>query len=102
MKIAVASEGKVADSIVSSVSGRAPYYLIFENGKLVKTIKNPFRIGGGGAGFGIADMLSDEGVELVVSGRFGGNMVGALDSKNMKHEEVSGISVEEALEKFSS
>ena len=49
MKIVVASQGKNQDSEVSLQSGRAPYYLIFEDDKLIKTIKNPFRLGGGGA-----------------------------------------------------
>jgi len=96
MKIAIASTGESEDSEVSPVSGRAPYYLIFDDGKLVKTIKNPFRIGGG-AGFGVAQMLADEGVDLVISGSFGGNMRSTLESKNIKYKEMSG-SVKEALE----
>jgi len=73
MRIAIASDGKDENAKVSKVSGRAPYYLIFEDGKLTKAIKNPFRIGGGGAGFGVAEMLSDEKVEIVISGKFGTN-----------------------------
>jgi predicted Fe-Mo cluster-binding NifX family protein len=83
MKIAIASTGKTEDSDVSEVSGRAPYYLVFEDGRLVKTIKNPFAVGGGGAGFGVAKMLADEHVELVVAGKFGGNMEGALKEKGL-------------------
>ena len=49
MKVAISSLGKDENSKVSDVSGRAPYYLIFENRKLVKVIPNPFRIGSGGA-----------------------------------------------------
>lgn len=74
MKVAIASNGKDENANVSEKSGRAPYYLIFENGKLAKVVKNPFRIGGGGAGFGVAEMLSDEKVEMVVSGQFGPNI----------------------------
>jgi len=99
MKIAVSSNSKDENSQISEMSGRAPYYLIFEYGKLLKTIKNPFRIGGGGAGFGVAEMLSDEKVEMVVSGRFGGNMRGALEAKGIKYKEMSGITVKQALEK---
>ena len=99
MKIAISSEGKDENSQVSQMSGRAPYYLIFENGKLTKTIKNPFRIGGGGAGYSVAEMLSEEKVNLVISGKFGGNMVSALKTKGIKSKEMSGITVKEALEK---
>ena len=97
MKIAISSESKDEKSRVSQASGRAPYYLIFENDKLIKTIKNPFRIGGGGAGFGVAEMLSDESVDMVISGKFGTNMKDAFDSKGIKYQEVSGITIKEAL-----
>jgi predicted Fe-Mo cluster-binding NifX family protein len=99
MKIAIASSGKDEDSEVSSVSGRAPYFLIFEDKKLVKTIKNPFAVGGGGAGFAVAKMLKDEKVDLVVAGQFGGNMIGALEEKNIKKKELYEMTVKEALEK---
>lgn len=98
MKIAVASMGKDENSKVSEVSGRAPYYLIFEGKKLVKTIKNPFAVGGGGAGFGVAQMLANEDVKLVVSGKFGANMVGALEAKGIKIKEAEDKKVKEVLE----
>jgi predicted Fe-Mo cluster-binding NifX family protein len=99
MKIAVSSVGKDKNSEISPAVGRAPYYLIFEEEKLVKVIKNPFAVGGGGAGFGVAQMLGNEGVKLVISGKFGENMKGALESKGIKFKEVSGKKVKEALEK---
>jgi predicted Fe-Mo cluster-binding NifX family protein len=74
--------------------------LVFENGKLIKTMKNPFRIGGGGAGYSVAEMLSDEKIDLVVSGKFGTNMKTALESKNIKYKEISGITIKQALEKI--
>ncbi len=101
MRIAVASESKDENSRVYPVAGRAPYYLIFENGVLVKTIKNPFAVGGGGAGFGVAQMLFNENVDLVVSGNFGVNMIGALDEKGIKHVEVSDKVVSEVVKEFS-
>ena len=100
MKVAISSEGEDETSKISPVSGRAPYYLIFENSKLIKVIKNPFRIGGGGAGFSVVEMLSDEGVELVISGRFGGNMLSALEAKGIKYKEISDLSVKEIMEKI--
>jgi predicted Fe-Mo cluster-binding NifX family protein len=97
MRIAISSEGKEETSKISEVSGRAPYYLIYEDGKLVKTIKNPFAVGGGGAGTAVAEMLGDEGVDIVISGRFGEKMKNMLKSKEIKYKEVSGITVKEAL-----
>jgi len=90
MKIAVASEGKNLDSEISGQGGRAPFYLVFENKKLVETIKNPFATGGGGAGFSVAYMLAEKKVGLVVAGKIGGNMVSALNEKGIEFREGGG------------
>ncbi|RLC89209.1 MAG: hypothetical protein DRI37_04380 [Chloroflexi bacterium] len=42
-------------------------------------------------------MLSDEKVDLVVSGHFGQNMIGGLENKGIKYKEMSGVTVKEAL-----
>ena len=101
MKIEIAAEGKTMDSLVCPTAGRAPFYLLFEKNNLVKTIKNPFAVGGGGAGFGVVQMLSNEGVTTVVSGKFGDNLLSALRDKHMKHEAMVGKTVQEALEDLS-
>ncbi len=90
MKIAIASEGKTQDSEISERGGRAPFYLVFEKGKLVETIKNPFAVGGGGAGWSVAYMLADKKVDLVIVGKVGSNMEIALKQKGLKFKEASG------------
>ncbi len=90
MKIAIASEGKTKESEISERGARAPYYLIFENKELTKTIKNPFAVGGGGAGWSVAHMLADEKANLVIAGRIGPNMETALKEKGLKSKEDSG------------
>ena len=90
MKIAVASEGKDVKSEVSEKGGRAPYYLIFDDKKLVESIKNPFAAGSGGAGFSVAHMLADKNAELVVAGKLGGNMESALKDKGIDFKEFAG------------
>ena len=90
MKTAIASEGKDIESNVSERGGRAPYYLIFEDKKLIETIKNPFATGGGGAGFSVAYMLADKKVSLVIAGKIGGNMESALKEKGIKFKEETG------------
>jgi len=97
MKIAIASEGKDINSEISSRGGRAPYYLIFKNKKLIETIKNPFATGSGGAGFSVAYMLADKKVELVIAGKVGGNMVSALKEKGIKFKEVQDKKVSEVI-----
>lgn len=99
MKIAVASIGSEKTSQISEVAGRAPFYLIFDqNGEIVEAIKNPFAIGGGGAGFGVAKMLADKDVDTVVAGKFGGNMIGALEERGLKYYEMTGTVEEAAAE----
>lgn len=97
MKIAIASEGKDEDSEISQRGGRAPYYLIFEDKKLIEVIKNPFAMGSGGAGFSVAYMLSDKKIDLVIAGRFGKNMEFALKEKGIKIREESGKKIKEII-----
>lgn len=97
MKIAVASEGKSLNSDISQSGGRAPYYLLFENKKLVEIIKNPFVSGSGGAGFSVAYMLAEKNVKLVISGKVGENMVSALKEKGIKFREEIGKKIVEII-----
>lgn len=97
MKIAIASEGKNIESEISERGGRAPYYLLFENKKLIETIKNPFAVGSGGAGFSVAYMLAEKKVDLVIAGRIGGNMKSALDEKGIMFREESQKKIKEII-----
>ncbi|MBW2986076.1 hypothetical protein KY333_01770 [Candidatus Woesearchaeota archaeon] len=100
MKIAIASSGKDENAPVSPVSGRSEFYLIFEDKKLIEVISNPFQHGGGGAGVGVAQMLANKEVEVVISGKFGPNMTAFLDNKGMKYKIVQNKTVKEALEEI--
>ena len=97
MKIAIASNKKEVDSQVSETGGRAAFFLIFEDGQLKKTIKNPFRVGGGGVGFSVAAMLADEKVEMIVSGHFGDNMASALEEKGIQYKVITDLTIEQVL-----
>ncbi len=100
MKVAIASEGKDENSEVSQRGGRAPYYLIFEDRKLIESIKNPFATGSGGAGFSVAYMLADKKVNLVIAGKFGGNMESALKEKGIKFKEESRKKVKDIIKEI--
>lgn len=97
MKIAIASEGKEKTSEISQRGGRAPYYLIFENQKLIESIKNPFASGSGGAGFSVAYMLADKKVNLFIAGKIGSNMESALKQKGIEFKEECDKQVEEVI-----
>ncbi len=89
-KIAIASKEKSKESEISFRGGRAPYYLVFEGEELIETVKNPFAVGGGGAGFSVAHMLADKNVDLVVAGKIGSNMETALKEKEIDFKEMTG------------
>jgi predicted Fe-Mo cluster-binding NifX family protein len=100
MKIAIASLEKNETSQISDRAGRAPYYLIFdENGELLEVIDNPFSFGGGGAGFSVAKMLADKGIDIIVAGKFGDKMIGAIEERGLKYFEITGTA-KEALNKI--
>ena len=97
MRIAIASVSKDENSEMSPRPGRARFYLLFdENRKFLEVISNPFSCGGGGAGFGVAKMLADKEVDIVVGGQFGENMEGTLRERGLRYYEMTG-SVREGL-----
>jgi predicted Fe-Mo cluster-binding NifX family protein len=91
MKIAVAAIGKEDTSEVSPRSGRSKFYLIFnEKGDFLEVISNPFSRGGGGAGFGVAKMLADKGVDIVIGRQVGEHMDEILRMRGLKYFEMTG------------
>ena len=97
MKIAIAADNDTEEANISSMGGRAPYYLIFEDKKLMEAIKNPFAIGGGGAGWSVAHMLAEKEVQIVILGKIGPNMASALTEKGIQVKIYQG-KVKDALE----
>jgi len=97
MKIAIASTGKSMTDKVSSVCGRAQNFLIFEDKELIEVLENPFKVGGGGAGVSVAQMLIEKKVNVVVCGKFGPNVIAWLEKENVKHVEINDKTIEQAL-----
>lgn len=89
MRIAIAANKPSIDGDISDRAARAPYILIFEDGELVETIKNPFTIGGG-AGWSVAYLLGEKNVDLFIAERIGPNMQRALEEQGIKYREMSG------------
>lgn len=97
MKIAVAANNSSKSSEISDRAGRAPYYLIFDNSEeLSESVSNPYAVQGRGAGSGVARMLAEKGVDLVIAGAAGSNMKSALDERGMKFIETGGL-VQDAI-----
>jgi predicted Fe-Mo cluster-binding NifX family protein len=97
-KTAIAALGRTADGAVAQRAARAAYYLLFgADGDLLEVVENPAKDAGGGAGTRAAEFLGGQGATLVVAGRFGPNMVGALERRGIGHLDFSGT-VADALE----
>jgi len=93
--IAIATVGKSANSEISPVAGRAPYYLIFdENGVLLKSIKNPAQRRGRSASSGVIELLIKESCKIVIAGQFGDNMQNQLKANKIEYFESEGIASE--------
>ncbi len=91
MIIAFAVLDKNENAEISTRGGRAPYFMFFdEKGTLLKSLKNPFAVGGGGAGTAVAKWLADEQVDLVVAGRIGDKMQSALEDRGLRYQEYQG------------
>jgi len=98
MKTAIASDDKTKDGDISERAGRSKFYLVFEGDhKLIKVLSNPFSSGGGGAGYGVAKMLKDEGVKKVFVGKAGENMKNAMQEADIKLIEQNST-IQEALD----
>jgi predicted Fe-Mo cluster-binding NifX family protein len=70
---------------VASNAARAPYFIVFNNDKYEKSIKNPF-VSWGWAGFAVAELLREEGCDLFVAWKVGWNLEEKLDEYGIKYE----------------
>ena len=96
-KIAVSANDKTLTASVSKQAGPSPFFLIFDGkGKLIETIANPYKEGGGG--IAVADFLASKGVTIVVAQEFGDKIVQVMKGKGIKAVAFKG-SVEEAVKK---
>jgi predicted Fe-Mo cluster-binding NifX family protein len=79
MKIAIPSKGTTLDSAPDDRFGRAPYFAVIDTESLKFTsIENTVAAAPGGVGPQAVGMLSREGVQVVITGRIGGNALTAL------------------------
>lgn len=101
MKIAIAALSKELDATISTQAGRAPYYHIYDDGKLIEIWKNPFSAGGG-AGWSVPKVLAEKKVEKVIAGKFGENMESAMKEAGMVFEQHEGSCQEVTREQVGS
>jgi len=101
MKIAVTTAGPSLDDQVEARFGRTPYYLFVDPETMnVETVQNPNVAAGGGAGIQSAQLMSDHGVQYVLTGNCGPNAFQVFSAAGIQViVGVSGIA-RQAVEQF--
>lgn len=103
MKIAITSTGETPESQVDPRFGRAAYFLIGDSeANEFKAVKNENVAAGGGAGISSAKLVTDAGVEAVLTGNCGPNAERTLRAANVKLYIGAKGTVAEAIELFRS
>ena len=101
MKIGIPVEEKELITPVCQSFGRTPLFLVFDtetNGFIM--LDNSAAASQGGAGIQAAQMLSDNGVEALITFRCGENAVEVLDTAGIKIFKAQNGSVKENLQSY--
>jgi predicted Fe-Mo cluster-binding NifX family protein len=101
MKIAASSPGQTLDDAVDPRFGRAPFFLIIDPETLAyETLPNPNIELGGGAGIQSAQLMSERGVTVVLTGNCGPNAFRTFGAAGI--QVITGVSgtVREAVEAY--
>lgn len=101
MKIAVSSQGNSLQAEVDPRFGRAKYFVIFDTQtKQHQILKNQAVDADSGAGVQSAQLIVDQNVEAVLTGRVGPKALRGLEAGQVKiYDGLSG-EVEHVIEKF--
>lgn len=103
MKICLSATGPDLKATIDPRFGRCKYLLFVdsESGEIVKSMENKNTGAMRGAGITTAQVVADEGTEVIITGNIGPNAFGVLKSTGIKiYTGVFGVTVKEALEKF--
>ncbi len=102
MKIAITSMGEGAGSEMDQRFGRAKYFMIYDTEtKEYETLSNTDAAGGvQGAGIKTGELLSKNGVEVVITGHCGPKAFSVLAAAKIKVVMNNGGTVTEAVRRF--
>jgi predicted Fe-Mo cluster-binding NifX family protein len=101
MRIGISSDSMGLDAKVSERFGRTDYFVIVEDGKLVKTIENKAKNEASGAGNMAVRLLSEENVEIALVPELGPKAMTALKAFDIKAYSYNIPStVQEAVDSF--
>lgn len=103
MKLCITSVGKELDAKIDPTFGRAPYFVLIDtDSNAVESIENVAATQGPGIGIDAAQLLSDKGVDGVLTGNIGQNAFQVFQAAGIQLfvGASSQDTVEEALAKF--
>ena len=102
MKVAVSALGPTLDDKVDSHFGRALWFIVADSEQDgFEAIDNAVNKGAmGGAGTGAAEIVSDRGVQAVVTGHLGPNAFKALGAAGIPGYDGVGRTVRDAVSAF--
>lgn len=100
MKIAVPATGSEKDSLISQETGRAPYFLFFDDkGDFLEAIRNRAKEQPGGISRIVVTLLVDNDVTIIIAESVGDKMKRALIDHHIKLVNKTGTA-HDAVEAF--
>jgi predicted Fe-Mo cluster-binding NifX family protein len=101
MKICISSTGKDIDASIDQRFGRCQYFLIIDVETMdVKNIQNESTLASGGAGVQAAQIVTNEGVDTVITGNIGPNAFQILQAAGIKVFTGAHGTIKEAIENY--
>ncbi len=92
MKIAVPATAAEKDSTISKETGRAPFFLVFdEKGDFLEALRNPAREQPGGISRTVVALLVEHNITMVVAESIGDKMKRALGEHQIEFAIRTGI-----------
>lgn len=91
MKIAVPATGSEKNSLISEETGRAPFFLFFdEKGIFIEAMRNPAKDQSGGISRTVVSLLSDKNVTMIIAESIGDKMKQALTAHHINFTNNTG------------
>ncbi|HDQ34729.1 MAG TPA: dinitrogenase iron-molybdenum cofactor biosynthesis protein [Chloroflexi bacterium] len=103
MKIAISASSASLDSPVDPRFGRCPYFLLVDaETEAFEALPNASAMSGGGAGIQAAQIIVQQGVQLIITGNVGPNAFRVFETAGVAVLQVGGMTAREALAAFKS
>jgi predicted Fe-Mo cluster-binding NifX family protein len=103
MKIAISSMGKDVDSQIDPRFGRCQYFVFIDPETMEFDVsENAGLMASGGAGVQAAQLISQKGATVLITGNLGPNAASALSASGVKVYLVPGGTVKEVTESYKS